>query len=271
MLSLSRVHAIARCCTLLLVVASESSITPALHAEEPAHQKLVIATRTYLPPYVEAGAESGIEIDLIKKIFEGTAYQPVFHQQPRVRMIAAFDRGHVDGILTQNIAASTAGCATNWYIAHENIAVSLLPRQLEFRGLEGLQGQSVLSFSGATRYLGPSFEKAVGQASRYTESGDQGAHIKLLYSGRFDLVAGDRWILQLAQVRHHEQTGEFKSLKVHEILPPSRYVARFQRQDICDAFNLSLARLRESGGYAQIWNRYIEKMEIAQSPQLARH
>lgn len=221
-----------------------------------------IATREYLPPYVEMGATSGIEIDLIKAVFAETPYRAVFVQQPRVRMIAAYDDSRVDGILTQNINASNAGCATDWYISHQNVAKTLASRELEVTDLADLQDYAVLSFSGATRYIGSAFRDAIKGAKRYTESGDQGTHISLLYKGRFDVIVGDRWILSLAQKRYFDQTGDYQDLTTHAILPPTYYVARFHDPKICDAFNGALRSLRNSGKYAEIWAGYQARMIV---------
>jgi len=221
-----------------------------------------IATRQNLPPYVVDAAAHGIEIDLVKAIFRGTGYEPIFIQQPRVRMISAFENGQMNGILTQNIQASDVGCATDWYIAHQNVAISLTSRNIKIGSLDDLMGLSVLSFSGATRYLGTEFQQAVAHTKRYTESGDQGKHIQLLYKRRFDAVIGDRWILALAQKSYFTEAGEYQELEYHPIMKPSLYVARFHEQKICDAFNLGLRRLRADGSYAEIWNGYRKSLAV---------
>ncbi|SDE41552.1 substrate-binding periplasmic protein [Kordiimonas lacus] len=225
-------------------------------------EMIEIATRENLPPYVVDRAAHGIEIDLVQAILKGSGYEPVFVQQPRVRMISAFENGQMNGILTQNVLASEVGCATDWYIAHQNIAVSMTSKNLSIDSLDDLKGLSILSFSGATRYLGSEFQQAVRHSKRYTESGDQSKHIKLLYNGRFDAVVGDRWILALAQKSHFTKTGEYRELKHHPIMEPSLYVARFHDQKVCDAFNLGLRRLRADGSYAEIWNGYRKSLAV---------
>jgi len=248
----------------VVALATNPPVSFAQDKEANGKTDIFIATRTNLPPYVENMAQSGIEIDLIDAIFESTQYRPIYVQQPRVRMISAFEGGHMDGILTQNIKASETGCATEIYIQHENVAKTLSKRDLKISGLDGLAGHSVVSFSGATRYIGETFRNAVAKAERYIETSDQGTHISLLYKNRFDVIVGDGWILQLAQKRLYEQTGEYQPLTTHSILKPSFYVARFQDKAICEAFNSSLNTLRESGGYAAIWNQYEQKLQFTE-------
>lgn len=237
--------------TMLLVCCYSLVLSSAAHAQSP--KKIIeIATRLDISPYVEAGATGGIEVALIKAIFAETDFEPVFVQQPRVRMISAFESRQINGIITQNQTASSEGCATDWYISHQNVALTVAERNVNIDNLNDLAGHSVLSFSGATRYLGDDFRKTVMKTTRYTESGDQSKHISLLYKGRFDAIVGDRWILALAQKRYLADSGEYKTLTAHPIMKPSLYVARFHNQEVCDAFNLGLRRLRASGDYARI-------------------
>jgi polar amino acid transport system substrate-binding protein len=223
---------------------------------------LRLATREFLPPYVYEQAETGIEVDLVNAVFKDMPYNIEFVQLPRVRMISSYEDEQLDGILTQNVTASNTGCATNWYIEHQNVGLSVKGRGVELASLAGLKDYAVISFSGATRYLGEDFRHAVRGAKRYTESGDQGTHISLLYKGRFDVVVGDTWILRLAQKRHFDETGERMELVTHPIMPPSFYVARFHDPEVCKAFNASLARLRENGTYAEIWAGYRARIYV---------
>ncbi|WP_417448780.1 substrate-binding periplasmic protein [Kordiimonas sp.] len=221
-----------------------------------------VATRNFLPPYIYEQAKTGIEIDLINAIFRDTGYHIEYVQLPRIRMISAFEGAQLDGILTQNIGASDTGCATSSYIEHQNVGLTVKDRHLKLDTLAELKNYAVISFSGATRYLGEEFRDAVRGAKRYTESGEQGTHISLLYKGRFDVAVGDSWILGLAQKRHFDHTGERVELEVHPIMPASQYVARFHDQAVCDAFDASLAKIQHNGTYAEIWAGYRARIYV---------
>lgn len=233
-------------------------------ADNHLQQDIFLATRIDLPPYVENAARTGIEIDLINAIFSGSPYRPIFMQQPRVRMISSFEGDQMNGILTQNIRSTNAGCATDVYISHENVAKTIASRNIEITGLASLAGKSVLSFDGATRYIGKVFGDAVAKADRYIETSNQRQHIELLYMRRFDIVVGDRWILQLAQKKHYDTTGEYEVLATHSILKPSDYVARFHDQAVCDFFNKKLTQMRQNGGYDAVWAKYEEMLQFSE-------
>lgn len=224
---------------------------------------LQISTRVDLPPYVDGQNQSGIELDIIKAIFEGTAFRPQFVQLPRIRMISAFENGAVQGMLTQNVKSSDVGCATDVYIEHENVALTIADRELQFSSLNSLAGRAVVSFSGATTYIGHHFRDAVAKAALYTETTDQAGHIALLYKGRFDVIVGDRLLLQLAHQKHFTQTGQHRPLAIHSILPVSPYIARFHEQEVCDIFNAGLDKLRDEGRYQKIWAGYQSRLEFA--------
>lgn len=229
----------------------------------PIPEKIIrVATRHFLPPYVYENAESGIEIDLVKAVFKESNFGIEFVQLPRIRMISSFEDNQLDGILTQNVKASNVGCATKWYIEHQNVALTVGSRQLKVDTLNDLSNFAVISFSGATRYLGKTFSDAVQLSRRYTESGDQGTHISLLYKGRFDVAVGDNWILRLAQKRHLDQTGEYMALDTHKVMPASHYVARFHDQEMCDAFDTALDKIRDNGAYNEIWASYRARIYV---------
>ncbi len=230
-----------------------------------AQDTLQLATRHNLPPYVYDDAEYGIEVDLIKEIAKNAGIKVEFVQMPRVRMIQSFDKQQIDGILTQHPKASQVGCSTNWYLAHQNFAFTLANKDIIINGLDNLSDKRVVSFDGATRYLGAAFKKAVDNNPSYTEAIDQSTHISLLYKERFDAIVGDEWIIKLAQRRHFERTGVYMKMIQHEILPRSLYVARFHDQRICDAFNISLKQLRENGVYHEVVSNYQNRISFAKA------
>lgn len=219
----------------------------------------------HLPPYVYNNAHSGIEIDIVKAIFDHTDFEISFTQMPRIRMIQTFDQGEFDGVLTQNIAVSDKGCATEWYLKHQNVAFTLSDSDLTITNINQLKTMSVLSFDGAKKYLGSEFETAVSRNPRYSESVNQASHIELIYMKRFDVIVGDEWILRLAQKEHYDRTGVYKKLTAHYIMPPSLYSARFQNTEVCDAFNEALNGLRTSGKYDEIIANYHTRIMVASS------
>lgn len=230
------------------------------HAEDAA---IRLATRLTLPPYVQNGATTGIEVEIIKAVFEKTGHKIKFEQMNRIQMIKQFDDGNIDGILTQNITASNVGCATDWYLVHQNVAFTLADTGINIASVADLTTMAVVSFDGAQKYIGGEFQTAVKDNENYREVAEQSDHIGLLYSGQFDAIVGDEWIIRYAQRQLFEATGEYRELRVHHILKPSLYSARFHNPKVCETFNTALQSLKHSGEYDNLVENYHQSILVA--------
>ncbi len=226
----------------------------------PNKNKISIAIRPNVQPFVAEEGRSGLEIDIVRAVFDRTQYAPNFVQLPRVRMLQTFNADGVDGTLTSNIALEGKGCITDWYIRHQNVGVTLADRMINVRDLNDVSDLSIVTFDGATRYLGPKFAEQAKKSPRYIESSDQAIHVSLLYFGYFDMAIGDEWILKLAQVNKKNKTGSFQPLTIHRILPTTYYGARFHDDAVCTAFNEGLAEIRSDGTYDLIVANYINRI-----------
>lgn len=239
-----------------IVLGMSSSLTTRV-----ASQEIVdVAIRYDVRPYVAREGTSGMEIDIVKAVFAETGYQPNFVQMPRVRMIQSFNAKAMDGVLTSNVAVAGEGCLTNWYIQHQNVGFTLTSKNMAFNNLTDVAEHSIITFDGATRFLGDAFASAASMSPRYVESSDQNTHVSLLYAGYFDAAIGDEWILRLAQVNQRETTGDYQPLTIHRILPVTNYGARFHDQAVCDAFNIGLDTIRSNGVYNMIVRSHLDQI-----------
>ncbi|MBO6503460.1 MAG: transporter substrate-binding domain-containing protein [Kordiimonadaceae bacterium] len=225
-----------------------------------AQEQVDIAIRYDVRPYVANQGSGGMEIDIVKAVFAEMDYTPNFVQMPRVRMIQSFNAGAMDGVLTSNVTVPGEGCLTNWYIQHQNVGFTLTSSDVAFNNLSDVAQHSIITFDGATRFLGSAFASAASLSPRYVESSDQNTHVSLLYAGYFDAAIGDEWILRLAQVNQRELSGEYQPLTIHRILPVTNYGARFQDQRICDAFNIGLDTIRNNGIYNMITRSHLDRI-----------
>jgi polar amino acid transport system substrate-binding protein len=244
----ARVNSFCRaCCSLLLFLAAPITADDSV---------LKLATRPNLPPYIQKAATSGIEIHLVKAIFQNTHQKIDFVQMDRIQMIQRFESGEMDGVLTQNTNTTSVGCLTDWYLLHQNVAFSIRSKNLSLKSLADLQNYNVVSFHNATVFLGDAYRNAVADSPLYREISPQQKHISLLYNGEADVVVGDEWIIRHIQRRYFEKTDTYKELQVHQIMPPTLYGVRFQKQKTCDIFNQGLQTIRRSGLYEQIVDSY---------------
>lgn len=223
-------------------------------------QIVSVAIRQDVQPYVTGQGSSGFEIDLVEAIFDQTPYVPAFIQLPRARMLQTFNSGGVEGVLTSNIALSGQGCLTDWYIQHQNVGLTLASRNIAVTKLPDIADLSIITFDGARSFLGPTFTAETAKSPRYMESPDQKNHVSLLYFGYFDVAIGDEWILKMAQVEQKRNSGTYKPLKIHRILPVTLYGARFSDQAVCEAFNQGLKVIRTNGHYDVIAGKHFDRI-----------
>jgi len=227
-----------------------------------ADDALRVAARPNLPPYIIDGATGGIEVDLVKAVFKEAGKSIAFVQMDRVAMISQFEEEKLDGTLTQSPTATSHGCLTDWYMVHQNVGFSIRKKNIALTQLKDLANFAVVSFDNAKIFLGKSFADSVKNNQRYQEIAPQSRHINLLYDGKVDVIVGDEWIIRDIQRRFFETTGAYQELEVHQIMPPSLYSARFQKQETCDAFNAALSTLRLNGTYDAIVEAYRQKTLI---------
>lgn len=234
---------------------------PAYNAVEvDTKRQLTIAIRPDVEPYVSEAGTAGLEIEIVKAVLNRTNYKPEFVQLPRMRMIQTFNANGVEGVLTSNAALDGNGCITDWYIQHQNVGITLSERSFEISNLDDVANLSIITFDGATRYLGPDFANQAKKSPRYIESSDQSMHVSLLYQGYFDAAIGDEWILKLAQVNQKQNSGAFRPLTTHRILPTTYYAARFHDSAVCKAFNEGLRYIQQDGTYEQIVRRHTDRI-----------
>jgi len=246
--------------SLIGFTANSKQENPQTRADEGGRIPIPIAARNDVLPYVTDGATAGLEIEIINAVFTGTPYRPQFIQLPRMRMIQMFASNNIEGVLTQNNSLQGKGCITDWYIKHQNVGMTLSNRNITLDGLQDISKLSIITFDGAREFIGPNFASEARKSPRYIESSDQNIHVSLLYLGYFDLAIGDEWILKLAQLNQKHKSDNFQPLTTHRILPSTLYAARFHEQKVCEAFNTSLAQLRESGQYQAIIDRHFNEI-----------
>lgn len=245
------------CCVLLGNLFAMGS---ALTAQD---KPLRVATRANLPPYIIENATSGIEVDVIRAIFQEMGRSVEFVQMDRVAMIERFEQNDVEGTLTQGATATSHGCITDWYMVHQNVGFSLFEKKIELNTLEGLSELAVVTFQNAKTFLGEPFRSIANANPRYQEIAPQSRHIGMLYRGEVDVIVGDEWIIRYVQRHHFEKTAEYHGLQLHQIMPPTLYSARFQNQSTCNSFNRALATIRTSGLYSDIVDGYHRRILIA--------
>lgn len=227
-----------------------------------------VAIGISLSPYVIPDEKRGLEYDIVKQALalEGHTMTPQY--VPLARAAKVMEVGRTDGAMTQRPEAGTEIKYSEPYISYRNVAITLASRNIKIERIEDLTGKSVLAFKNAVVALGPAFKAAATGNATYREEAKQVTQPILLYLGRVDVVIADRnifnWLAHTPDVTSKVDASQ--TLRFHTIFAPTEYRMAFRDAGLRDSFNRGLAKLRESGEYAQIVARYAPLMseEISQ-------
>lgn len=219
---------------------------------------VVMAVGRDLPPYVMVEDWRGLEYDIVREALalEGHVLKPKF--MAFVRVPKEMETGLVDAAMTMRSDSGVQAFYSNPHVTYRNVVLTLASRDLTIGRASDLAGKSVLAFQNAAHYLGPEFQAMAETNPAYREEARQGMQPLLLYLGRVDAVVSDRfifgWFAHDPEVRERADTTQ--TLRVHAIFPPTDYSVAFRDAALRDSFNRGLRKLRDSGGYGRIVERY---------------
>lgn len=212
-----------------------------------------------VPPYVVEkpdGSVSGLEHDLVAGAMKLAGLQFVPRIVPFGRLPEDFRRGTLPAYARANAAVGLNGCLSDTLLVFRNIAMSLTEKNLPIDNVGDLVRYSVLAFQNAHRVLGPDMAIVSAGNLRYQEVANQTLQIRGLFSGRADVIVGERRIL-LALMRAPDiGVNTAKPVREHLLFQPTNYGVAFRDEAHCRAFNGGLAKLRSSGEYDRILHRY---------------
>lgn len=232
-----------------------------------ATQELRIGFGLHKPPYIleprresQAAGErpglSGFEVEIVEQALAAGGYRIMAEPYPPARSLALLRAGHLDGMATVTEGVGTGGHFSHDYIAYRNVAVTLRQRALRLDSTADLARYSVAAFQNARFILTPEYAAAVAGHKNYTEHAQQITQNRLLYSGRVDVVIGDRLIFLALSRKLSDGIDATQPITFHALFPTTPRKMVFRDAAVRDAFNAGLKRIRANGTYAAIEARY---------------
>ena len=214
-----------------------------------------------IPPYIFQKNNTGIEIDIISAALalKGHTLKP--HYFPLGRIPYAFTSNLVDAAMGDMGVDLTlhGGFYAKPAVIYNNVFITLKNRAISIKKPSDFDSLRVVSFQGAEKRY-PKWLKKVKDENRFYGVSDQLTQVRLLYYGRYDVVLSDRYIfkyfakkLKLMHLLDMQEVEEHK-LTVDK---PADYRPVFRDNKIRDDFNVGLQKLKESGGYQKIYDKYI--------------
>jgi len=236
------------CCRIILVL---------LLLTTAAAREIKIAVGLSLPPYVIQASNSGIELDIVAQALaeSGHTIKPLYF--PFARVPVAMQDGEADAAITITESSGIKAAYSDSHIVYQNFAISLAKNNFKIGSVDDLGKHSVAAFQNAKLYLGDRFAAMATANKAYSEYAQQVKQNMLLYSGRVDVVVGDRNIFKYFN-GEAKQSGVDTSQPVTyaEIFPPTAYRVAFRDAALRDAFNTALKKMRSDGRYEAIMKKY---------------
>ena len=220
-------------------------------------REIKIAVGLSLPPYVIQSSNSGIELDIVAQALadSGHTIKPLYF--PFARVPVAVQDGEADAAITISESSGIKAAYSDSHISYQNFAISLARNKFKIASIDDLARHSVAAFQNAKLYLGDRFAAMASANKGYGEYAQQVKQNMLLYTGRVDVIVGDRNIFKYFN-DEAKQAGIDTSQPVayHEIFPPTPYRVAFRDAALRDAFNAALKKMRSDGRYDAIMKKY---------------
>jgi polar amino acid transport system substrate-binding protein len=225
-------------------------------ARADAVKEVQIAIGLTKPPYIMGPGGTGLEYDIVAKALEVRGYRMVARSYPPARALALMRAGQLDGMVTVTEGIGGDGYFSDDYVTYQNVAITLASRGIHLASVRDLSAYSVAAFQNARYILNREFADTVSHHANYTEYPQQLTQNKLLFSGRVDVVVGDRLVFRYLNQQVEAPIDATQAVTEHKIFPPTPRKAVFRDAGLRDEFNAGLRTIRHNGTYAAILRKY---------------
>lgn len=225
-------------------------------------EKIKVAFGDALAPWVMPDTHNGIILDILTEALEPAGYEiePIYY--PYLRRITSYKSGLVD--VTCDINLNTIkdqnldGFLSDDAYAYENLAFSLREKGYQFKHLNELGNLTLLSWQGAIAHLGDEYAEMATNNPFYLETDRQESQVQMLFLKRVDVIQLDKQIFKYYRSKVSKK-GRINTTAKVDSFPlfgqsPNGFL--FRDIKIRDEFNRQLKILKDSGRYAEIFERY---------------
>lgn len=219
-----------------------------------------------IAPYTLRKQNAGLEVDLLRAAFRAAGMEAKFVYLPNLRLPMALAGGDVDCLATSvgYDMAERIGRPVFYSVptlTFRNYAVSLARRHLHIGSIADLAGYVVLGFQDAASYLGPEFAAMARGNDLYSELSDQSLQVRMLFSGRVDVVISEKrvflyWRNRLKGSPAGRAVNLNQAVTFSPIFPDQDRQVVFVEKSLRDGFDKGLRAIRENGGYDRIIRTY---------------
>lgn len=211
------------------------------------------------PPYVIEKKQSGIEVEIVERAAEKAGLQviPVFANHERTQRMLSHGELMAETSM-QPTADNRDLFFSAAYIEYQDCAFALSARKLVVGSIADMGKYSVSAFQLAQQDLGAEYQSMVAANPSYHEYADEQFRTLLLFSGRTDLLVGDKYIFEYFRRKIPEvsRVNNHQPVTVYPLWAPVPFYVRFARADLRNRFDQGLRLLRQTGEYQAIFKKY---------------
>lgn len=240
----------------MLFISSACSIAEEMIASSTEKPGLTILMREYNQPYVFEN-KSGILLDIFSQSLPEYNIIPVF--LPFERGAVLLESGEIDAISVVPVHADFNGkFISDPYIEFHNKLVVYDETGSKTYNFDDLSRLDLIAFINARSFLGEKFAEKVGNNSNYRELKDQETQVRTLLLGRTDAIVIEKNIFRhfYKKLIETSEIPENKHIRMINLFSPTPYCAVFRNDAIRKAFNDGLKKLKESGKFNEIVDKY---------------
>lgn len=208
------------------------------------------------PPYVNHETASGLEVEILRRVFLDMGYDMTPTFQPPARSVRSLELGRVGAMAT--ITNMPKFHLSDPYITFHNYAWTLKNKSHRISKMADLEKRSVIAFQNARFFLGSGFSSAVAKSPDYQEYADQTRQLKMLLMDRVDVIVCEERTLKMNQQKLKLTTNPMPEIEKHALFPESKYSVAFRDEKLRDSFNKSLNKIRQRGDLQEVFKQYAE-------------
>ena len=209
------------------------------------------------PPFIMNKKGEGLQIDIIRDALFTQNMIPQFQYIPLSRSILNYQQSNVDAVsIVPSNYKHPKMFVSEPYITYQDVAVSLVERELKINSLDDLSGLSVVAYQRARKFLGEDYNYKVAQSSEYREIADQLKQIDMLFTGQAEVIILDINIFNYFSTRHNELVYQ-NSFNVHYIFGTQNYSAGFKSKELKEIFDKGISTIKKNGVYEKILAKYL--------------
>jgi len=220
--------------------------------------ELKIALGNFRPLFSPQG-ESALFKDLIDGVYAYIPSKKITYRYmlSNARLVVELNEKTVDGAANIFAKSEIKGCISQPIFRYSDVAITRRDKGLKINSVTDLKGVSVVTYQRARTLLGKAFNAAVADNEYYQEVPQPKEQARLLAMGMVDVSIGDKYIFLHSLKTWSKGNHDVNEFVIHPIFPDVYTYMGFNRQELCDEFDLALALFKASGRYEEIFEEHL--------------